>query len=41
MAQTRAQAAQFAAVLEDIATHGLPDSERHLIGLARERPAVG
>ncbi|MFJ9634957.1 hypothetical protein ACIRU8_45430 [Streptomyces sp. NPDC101175] len=49
-AQTRTRADQFATVLEDIATHGLPDPEQctpwedlreqHLARLARERPAV-
>ncbi|MCX4564686.1 hypothetical protein OHA02_52365 [Streptomyces phaeochromogenes] len=49
-AQTRARADQFAAVLEDIATNGLPDPEQctpweelreaHLARLAGQRPAV-
>ncbi|WP_327721997.1 hypothetical protein OG381_46320 [Streptomyces sp. NBC_00490] len=49
-AQTRARADQFAAVLEDIATNGLPDPEQctpweelreqHLARLAKQRPAV-
>ncbi|MGW3036451.1 hypothetical protein ACWDCB_35220 [Streptomyces sp. NPDC001178] len=49
-AQTRANADQLAAVLEDIATNGLPDPEQctpweelreaHLARLAAERPAV-
>ncbi|MCX4775541.1 hypothetical protein [Streptomyces sp. NBC_01264] len=49
-ARTRAQADQFAAVLEDVATNGLPDPERctpweelreaHLARLAAQRPAV-
>ncbi|MFE0737491.1 hypothetical protein [Streptomyces sp. NPDC058855] len=49
-AKTRADADRFAAVLEDIATNGLPDPEQctpweelreaHLARLARQRPAV-
>ncbi|WP_407841281.1 hypothetical protein ACE1OC_40555 [Streptomyces sp. DSM 116496] len=49
-ARTRAQADQFAAVLEDVATNGLPDPElctpweelreAHLVRLAAHRPAV-
>ncbi|WP_331723978.1 hypothetical protein [Streptomyces sp. NBC_00005] len=49
-AQTRANADQLAAVLEDIATNGLPDPEGctpweelrevHLARLAAQRPAV-
>ncbi|MEV7892130.1 hypothetical protein ACWD3I_39990 [Streptomyces sp. NPDC002817] len=49
-AQTRARADQFAAVLEDIATNGLPDPEHctpweelreaHLARLAKQRPAI-
>ncbi|SEB61940.1 hypothetical protein [Streptomyces sp. TLI_105] len=49
-ARTRAQADQFAAVLEDIATNGLPAvddctpwetlRETHLARLAAQRPAV-
>ncbi|MCX4482075.1 hypothetical protein OOK44_37495 [Streptomyces cellulosae] len=49
-AKTRADADQFAAVLEDIATNGLPDPEQctpweelreaHLARLASQRPAV-
>ncbi|MBB1256542.1 hypothetical protein H3146_24795 [Streptomyces sp. OF3] len=49
-AQTREKADQFAAVLEDIATNGLPPvedctpweelREQHLLRLARQRPAV-
>ncbi len=49
-AKTRADADRFAAVLEDIATNGLPDPEQctpwedlreaHLTRLAAQRPAV-
>ncbi|MFF4323828.1 hypothetical protein [Streptomyces sp. NPDC001568] len=49
-ARTRAQADQFAAVLEDVAANGLPDPEQctpweelrefHLHRLATQRPAV-
>ncbi|MFF3505341.1 MULTISPECIES: hypothetical protein [Streptomyces] len=49
-AKTRADADRFAAVLEDIATNGLPDPEQctpweelreaHLARLASQRPAV-
>jgi hypothetical protein len=49
-AKTRADADRFAAVLEDIATNGLPDAEEctpweelreaHLARLAAQRPAV-
>ncbi|MGW7210021.1 hypothetical protein [Streptomyces sp. NPDC054837] len=49
-AHTRARADQFAAVLEDIATNGLPDPEQctpwedlreqHLARLTKQRPAV-
>lgn len=49
-AKSRAQADQFAAVLEDVATNGLPDPEQctpwkelreaHLARLATQRPAV-
>ncbi|MHA4773142.1 hypothetical protein L1085_001425 [Streptomyces sp. MSC1_001] len=49
-ARTRAQADQFAAVLEDLATHGLPDvdectpwetlRETHLARLVARRSAV-
>ncbi|MFK8851500.1 hypothetical protein [Streptomyces sp. Ac-502] len=49
-AKTRADADRFAAVLEDIATNGLPSVENctpweelreaHLARLARQRPAV-
>ncbi|MGW7210496.1 hypothetical protein [Streptomyces sp. NPDC054837] len=49
-AQARERADQFAAVLEDIAAHGLPDPEQcapweelreqHLARLAKQRPAV-
>ncbi|CAM5282535.1 hypothetical protein SAVIM338S_00161 [Streptomyces avidinii] len=49
-AKTRAQADQFAAVLEDVATNGLPDPEQctpweelresHLARLTAQRPAV-
>ena len=49
-AKTRANADQFAAVLEDIATNGLPSvedctpweelREAHLARLAKQRPAV-
>ncbi|MFF8919527.1 hypothetical protein ACF08M_41150 [Streptomyces sp. NPDC015032] len=49
-AKTRADADRFAAVLEDIATNGVPDPEQctpweelreaHLARLAAQRPAV-
>ncbi|TRO56314.1 hypothetical protein [Streptomyces sp. IB201691-2A2] len=49
-AKTRAAADEFAALLEDIATHGLPAvedctpweelREAHLARLAKQRPAV-
>ncbi|MEV6004408.1 hypothetical protein AB0M25_35450 [Streptomyces griseomycini] len=49
-ADIRARADEFAAVLEDIAAHGLPDPEQctpwedpreaHLARLAAQRPAV-
>ncbi|MFJ6794962.1 hypothetical protein [Streptomyces sp. NPDC091268] len=49
-AKTRARADQFAAVLEDIATNGLPDPEQctaweelreaHIARIAAQRPAV-